>query len=203
MATLPRNVKQCATTGEQSLTGECVTMVLGWLRKKDTTAVTLYGVVVDHARDPWFYSQGNVADTVDGRFDMVALMLSLVLVRLEASGEGTLPLRHRLRELFVDDMDQSVREMGVGDLSVSRHVKRMMGALDGRFMTYRPLLLAKDHNGLMAALERNLYRGEPASNHSPDMVAERILKLSDQLGTRSEAQIIAGDWGQKGQEVPS
>jgi cytochrome b pre-mRNA-processing protein 3 len=134
---------------------------------------------------------------------MVALMLSLVLVRLEASGEATLPLRHRLRELFVDDMDQSVREMGVGDLSVGRHVKRMMGALDGRLMTYRPLLLAKDHTGLMAALERNLYRGEPASNHSPDMVAERILALFEQLGTCSDDDLIAGDWENKNREMPS
>jgi cytochrome b pre-mRNA-processing protein 3 len=141
--------------------------------------------------------------TVRGTPGSTVMAMSLMLVRLEASGDGTLPLRHRLRELFVDDMDQSVREMGVGDLSVGRHVKRMMGALDGRLMSYRPLLLAKDHNGLMAALERNLYRGEPASNHSPDMVAERILKLFDQLGTRSDAELIAGDWEKKDAEVPS
>lgn len=170
-------------------------MVLGWLRKRDPQADELYAAVVRHARDPWYYSHGNVADTVDGRFDMVAVMLSLALVRLERTGPATRPVRDRLRELFVDDMDQSVREMGVGDLSVGKHVKRMMGALDGRLMTYRPLLEARDHGQLMAALERNLYRGEPSSNHSPDLVAERILALFESLGGLSDDDIIAGRWG--------
>jgi cytochrome b pre-mRNA-processing protein 3 len=169
-------------------------MVLDWFRKKDSRADTLYAAVVEHARDPWFYSHGNVADTVDGRFDMVALIMAVALVRLEASGVQTLAVRKRVRELFVDDMDQSVREMGVGDLSVGRHVKKMMGALDGRLVVYRYALQAGDHAQLMSALERNLYRGEPSSNHSPDMVAERILAQFEYLATISDDEVLAGTW---------
>ncbi len=169
-------------------------MVLGLFRKRDDRADSLYAAVVAAARSPWFYSHGAVPDTVDGRFDMVALIIAVVLVRLEQTGEPTMAVRQRLRELFVDDMDQSVREMGVGDLSVGRHVKKMMGALDGRLIAYRPALAASDQPAMMAALERNLYRGEPASNHAPDMVAECILQFYDRLARLSDDQVIAGDW---------
>ncbi len=169
-------------------------MVLRLFRKRDDRAVALYAAVVAAARSPWFYSHGAVPDTVDGRFDMVALIIAVVLVRLEQTGEPTMDVRQRLREIFVDDMDQSVREMGVGDLSVGRHVKKMMGALDGRLMAYRPSLLMGDQPALMAALERNLYRGEPASNHAPDMVADNILALFDMLASLSDDQVIAGEW---------
>jgi cytochrome b pre-mRNA-processing protein 3 len=171
-------------------------MVFNWLRKRDETADACYAAAVDLARDPWFYTVGAVPDTVDGRFDMVALMLSAVIARLELSGPETAGLRQKLRELFVDDMDRNVREMGVGDLSVGKHVKRMMQALDGRLNAYRPALTGDASDQLFAALERNLYRGEPPSSHGPDLVAERLLKLFNALKALPDTDIAAGKLGE-------
>ena len=78
----------------------------------------LYKAVVAEARRPDWYRQGRVPDTLDGRFDMVAAVLSLVLLRLEEEGDaGRAPSAH-LTELFVEDMDGQLRERGIGDIAV-------------------------------------------------------------------------------------
>jgi cytochrome b pre-mRNA-processing protein 3 len=124
----------------------------------------LWRAVVARARDPRWYTAGGVPDTLDGRFDAVALVLSLVLVRLER--EDDTPAQVILTERFVDDMDGNLRQLGIGDMVVGKHVGRMMGALGGRLGAYRAAL---DAGGdLDGALVRNLYRG--AAPH-PDALA--------------------------------
>jgi cytochrome b pre-mRNA-processing protein 3 len=117
----------------------------------------LWDAIVALARDPGWYTRHAVPDTLDGRFDMVALVAVLVLLRLEA-----LDLRHEaalLTERFVEDMDGSLREIGVGDMVVGKHVGRMVGALGGRLGAYRAALAEGEPEGLLAeALARNVYR---------------------------------------------
>ena len=90
----------------------------------------LYDAIVAQARAPHWYRDGAVPDTLDGRFDMVSSVLALVLLRLEAldsRGESAL-----LTELFITDMDGQLRQRGIGDLVVGKHVGRMMSQLGGR-----------------------------------------------------------------------
>ena len=91
----------------------------------------LYAAIVAQARAPDWYVAGAVPDTIDGRFDMVATVLALVLLRLEAEPAG-LAASARLTEQFVTDMDGQLREIGIGDVVVGKHMGRMMGALGGR-----------------------------------------------------------------------
>src|SRR3546814_4112085 len=117
----------------------------------------LYGAVVEYARAPRWYVEGGVEDSVDGRFDMLALVMTLVLLRLDSEGE---PLRQAavdLTERFIDDMDGQLRQIGIGDFVVGKHVGKMMGALGGRRAAYGPALAGE--GDLDAALVRNLYRG--------------------------------------------
>lgn len=120
---------------------------------------TLYTAVVAKAREEHWYLAGGVADTVDGRFDMVAAVLSMVLLRLEAE-PGNEELNAALAERFVDDMDGQLRQMGIGDIVVGKHIGRMMAMLGGRLGAYREGLAAGD---LTPGLRRNLYREQ-----SPD-----------------------------------
>jgi cytochrome b pre-mRNA-processing protein 3 len=113
----------------------------------------LYGGVVAEARRPEWYSGAGVPDTVDGRFDMLALVLSLVMIRLEREGAWGREASARLAELFVEDMDAHMRQWGVGDVVVGKKVGGLMGALGGRLGAYRE----PDRS---QALIRNLYRGE-------------------------------------------
>lgn len=133
--------------------------------KKDV--YLLYSIIVEQARTPAFYLEFEVEDTVDGRFDMILLHLFLILKRLEEEGEGELKLQRQLQEAFVTDMDRSLREMGVGDMKVGKHVKKMSVAWFGRAGAYREALAADDENRLLEdALKRNVYRDEPRESVS-------------------------------------
>lgn len=113
----------------------------------------LYDAVVAEARRPEWYSGAGVPDTVDGRFDMLVLVLSLVMIRLERDGTWGREASARLTEVFVEDMDAHMRQWGVGDVVVGKKVGGLMGALGGRLGAYRG---ADRHDALL----RNLYRGE-------------------------------------------
>lgn len=118
-----------------------------------------YQAVIDRARRAHWYVEGGVADTLDGRFDMVAALLAMVLLRLEEEGAGPAArLSASLAECFVDDMDGQLRQIGIGDLVVGKHIGRMMAMLGGRLGAYRDGL-AEGEAAMEAALTRNLYRG--------------------------------------------
>ncbi|MFN3510583.1 MAG: ubiquinol-cytochrome C chaperone family protein, partial [Tsuneonella troitsensis] len=96
----------------------------------------LWNAVVTEARRPAWYADHGVNDTVAGRFDMVCAVLAAVLVRMETSGTMTNE-SVLLTELFVHDMDGQLREFGVGDVVVGKHVTKLMGAMGGRLAAYR------------------------------------------------------------------
>ena len=93
----------------------------------------LYNRVVDMARRPDWYLAGGAPDTMDGRFDMVALVLSLVLIRLEdENSEAARQMAADLADRFIADMDGTLRQDGIGDQVVGKHIGRMMAAQIGR-----------------------------------------------------------------------
>ena len=155
----------------------------GFQRKKDV--YQLYSKIVEQARTPAFYLEYGVADTVDGRFDMILLHLFLVLQRLEDEdeGESQAKLQRQLQEAFVTDMDRSLREMGVGDMSVGKQVKKMSVAWFGRAGAYREALTALDNNALEEALSRNVYRDD--SNGDATRLALYMRACRDGLSQQS------------------
>lgn len=148
----------------------------------------LYAAIVARGREPHWYIDGAVADTLDGRFDMIAAVLSLVLLRLE--GERAQESVW-LTELFVDDMEAQLRQIGVGDVVVGKHMGRMMSALGGRLAAYREGL--EPDGDLEAALARNLYRGEAVDDAALAHVASRLRFLYQALTGADAALIVAGD----------
>ena len=111
-------------------------------------------------------------DTVNGRFDLIVLHLALVLDRL-APEPGLKRLGQRLFDRFCQDMDDNLREMGVGDLKVPKEMRRMGEAFFGRAQAYRAALAAPDQGeALVAAVARNIYGGSSAS---PAAAASRKL----------------------------
>lgn len=135
------------------------------------TAPVLYAAIVDRARAPHWYVEGQVPDSVDGRFDMIAAILSLVLLRLEGEPLGKEPST-ALAEVFIEDMDGQLREAGVGDVVVGKRIGKMMGMLGGRLGAYRDGLAA---GSLHEALVRNVWRGNPPAD------AAALKHVEDQL----------------------
>lgn len=152
----------------------------------------LYRSVVAAARDPAWYLDGAVPDTVEGRFDIVAAVAALVLLRLEAEGEAGREPCVLLTELFVEDMDSTLRQIGVGDFVVGKHVGRMMGALGGRLAAFRAAGPAGDFS---AAVRRNVFHDAPPSDEAAAWVARRLERLAEALAAQPLTALLEGRLG--------
>ncbi|MEX0809736.1 MAG: ubiquinol-cytochrome C chaperone family protein [Dongiaceae bacterium] len=120
-------------------------------------ARALYEAAVEQARAPAFYTTLGVPDTVDGRFELIALHGFLIMHRLkDEPGEGA-PLAQALFDFMFADMDAALREMGAGDLGVGRRVKTMAKGFRGRIAAYQTGLADPAPATLESALRRNLY----------------------------------------------
>lgn len=151
----------------------------------------LYTAVVREGRQPHWYVEGAVPDTLDGRFDMIVAILAQVLMRLEQQDGAQDAVW--LTELFVDDMDGQLRQEGVGDVVVGKHVGRMMSALGGRTAAYRAALGGEAD--LDEALRRNLYRGAMVPDAALAHVAAALRARWTRLGCLSRDALLAGDMG--------
>jgi cytochrome b pre-mRNA-processing protein 3 len=149
----------------------------------------LWHRVIQIARDPAFYRDDGVADTVAGRFDMVTAVLSVVLLRMERdrvlAGESAL-----LTELFVEDMDGQLRESGVGDMVVGKRMGKLVSVLGGRLGALREALMEREGPLLEAALERNVTLTE---GRSAAALADRLRAFADKVASLDSKALVAGD----------
>ena len=154
------------------------------------TIEAIYGMIVTQARDPSFYRELGVPDTVNGRFDLLVLHLWMVLRRLR-SIEGSAPLPQALFDRFCEDMDGNLREMGVGDLTVPKKMHAFGEAFYGRSAAY-DAALASGGEALAKALCKNVLSGKGMENavRLATYVDVAILRL-DQL---EEATLAAARW---------
>jgi cytochrome b pre-mRNA-processing protein 3 len=125
-----------------------------FFKPKLTPSQILYAAIVAGARQPKFYADMAVPDTIDGRFDLISLHMFLVLERLK--GAEFDDVRQNLTDTFFTDMDRSLREMGVGDLTVGKKVRKMAESFFGRVQAYDQAL-AKGETEVQSALARNVY----------------------------------------------
>lgn len=151
--------------------------------------VPLYNQIVTKARLPHWYVEGQVPDSIDGRFDMVAAILTLVLLRLEEDPSRAQDMAH-LTEVFVDDMDGQLREVGIGDMIVGKHIGKIMGALGGRLGAFREALT--DNAGLDGVILRNIYRSEAADVAALTHVRQGLVDVESALGSQLSEMIVEG-----------
>jgi len=148
----------------------------------------LYQAVVTRGRAVHWYVEGAVPDTLDGRFDMIAAVLSLVMFRLEKADKRQESVW--LTELFVDDMEGQLRQIGVGDVVVGKQIGRMMSALGGRLSAYREGL--SEGGDFADALRRNLYRGEAVEEKALGDVEGRLRAFVTALETMDMNMLLRG-----------
>lgn len=152
--------------------------------------IPLYGAIVAAGRDPSWYREGKVPDTVTGRFDMISAVLAMVLIRLEA--EETDQARQDsvwLTELFVEDMDESLHEIGIGEYVVGKHVGKMMGALGGRLGSFREAARTRD---FVTPVRRNIYHEAPPGDEVVEQTAGRLERFETALRATPADQLVAG-----------
>jgi cytochrome b pre-mRNA-processing protein 3 len=154
------------------------------------TIETIYGMIVTQAREPLFYRDLGVPDTVNGRFDLLLMHLWLVLRRLKSVGSGT-ALSQALFDHFCADMDDNLREMGVGDLAVPKRMQAFGEAFYGRTAAY-DMALTEGSEEIAHALCKNVLNGEKIEKaRQLAIYAEAAMAKLSQL---DETALLAGSW---------
>lgn len=150
----------------------------------------LWHRIVELSRDRAWYAECGVADTVPGRFDAITLVLVAALLRMERENDLIGPSA-LLTELFVEDMDGQLRQSGVGDLVVGKHIGRLMSVLGGRLEAYREALASGSDATLAEAIDRNVSLGDGGD---PALTAARFKALAARIDALSAEQLLAGEF---------
>lgn len=171
-------------------------MILDWLKRRNEArrkARQIYGVVVTQARQPGFYVALGVPDTPTGRYEMVAVHMALLLDRLEQEPDGAAETRRLLVETFVTDVDDAMRELGIGDLSVPKRVKRAAGGLHERVGLFRQPLAEGAVAPLAAVLAETALAASGASTLDRSrQLAEYMIASRATLAKQPLAELVAG-----------
>lgn len=161
-------------------------------RQKGTGNPTiLYGAIVAQARSPAFYSMMGVADTIDGRFEMVVLHTHLAARRLFAASPNVAPIGQAVFDLFCSDMDRSLRELGVGDMAVPKRMRKLGEAYYGRAAAYEGAIVSGDRAALAEVLARNVF-ADGADGDGAAMLAAYVLAAVASLAAMGDDDVAAG-----------
>ncbi len=160
------------------------------LRAGDTPAEHLYAAAVAQARREEFYLYQGVADTVRGRFELICVHVFLLFRRLKACGQPGRARAQELHDLMFADMDRSLREMGIGDMSIGKKVKQLATNLYGRIQAYDGSLRAEE--SLTEALRRNLYSDSQPSAEQVASLGSYIRREAEHLASQDCAELLTG-----------
>lgn len=159
--------------------------------KQRGALLPLYRAIVAAGRDPFWYREGEVPDTLDGRFDILAALAALVLLRFEAEGDAGKGPSVLLTEVFIDDMDGTLRQVGIGDYVVGKHLGKMVGALGGRLSALRGA--EPGGEAFAAAVRRNIFHEAPPSEDAVELVSEGLGQFQQKLGKLSLEALLRGE----------
>jgi cytochrome b pre-mRNA-processing protein 3 len=137
---------------------------------------SFYATLTAQARHPVFFRDFCVADTIDGRFDLIALHAWLIFGRLRSAGMAD--VAHGLSDAIFVGFDEGLRDLGAGDMSLGRKIKQLGEAFNGRVQAYEA---AAGESALAAALLRNVYRGDSNRMDEALMIARYAIRARAQL----------------------
>ena len=160
------------------------------LTGEPTRGEALFDLVVGEARRPHWFVEGRVPDTVNGRFAVLATIVALTMLRLEGEGAAGEQASIALTERLVESLDTEIREMGVGDPTLGKQVRRLVGAVSGRVDRWRPLLDSDE--SWSDEIRRNLYLGEDADAAAVEHSERELRRIWQRLGDASVAQLMDG-----------
>lgn len=174
-----------------SVLAKLIDRVLSGPDRRELVAQRLYAALTAQARRPEFFLQCGVPDTVDGRFEMVALHAFLLFRRLKGHGEKASAVAQGVYDIMFGDFDASVRELGAQDLGVGRRIKFMTEAMNGRFAAYDASLAAGAVE-LELALKRNLYGTTEPHDDVLKRMADYVRTADAELSAQPVDQLMRG-----------
>ena len=158
-------------------------------RRLQHAADNLYGAIVAQARRPYFYSVLGVPDTVTGRFELLALHMFVFMERMR---EGPVePITQAVTDTFFREQDLAMREMGVGDMKVPKHMHRLADDFYARSAQYRECIDAHDREGLTGVIAEGILDCD-ATDSRARALADYMSAALDLLSGQSEEAFRAG-----------
>ncbi|MEH3125926.1 ubiquinol-cytochrome C chaperone family protein [Agrobacterium cavarae] len=170
-------------------------MVFGLFRKKNNNRAIVdrqYSILTQAARQPGFYLHMGVPDTVMGRFEMLAVVMILYFRRTKGASVSGQEIAQEIVDAFFQDLDHSMRELGIGDQGVPKRMKKFAGMFYGRLESYAAAIDGADADALAAALRRNIY--PQAYEAAPDMraLSKWMMSASEMLSAQPEDAVATG-----------
>lgn len=181
--------------GEALHLGSSWARIWARFRRKSGPSTThkIYSMLVHRARDPLYYDQLGVADIPEGRFEILALHVGLVIRRLGRDGEKARSLAQSLFDLMFADLDMNLRELGVGDLSVGKQVKRLAAQFYARLDVLNEAFDQQDHQRLRPMLVTNVYNGAATPSASQlDQLINLLVALEQCLDRQDTNELMKG-----------
>ncbi|WP_051332234.1 ubiquinol-cytochrome C chaperone family protein [Cucumibacter marinus] len=168
-------------------------MILSLFRKDplEQPVSAVYKAIVAQSRQERFFRDWGIPDTVQGRFDVLSLHVALVLHRLRDGGEEAKPFSQALFDMFFRDMDRSLRELGVGDLTVPKRIKKMSEMFYGMLGALSEAIASGQVEALKPVLARNLYTDDEPKG--VDELASYCARQVGSLRTQQVSNIISGE----------
>jgi cytochrome b pre-mRNA-processing protein 3 len=167
-------------------------MILSLFRKSAAAepVYAVYTAIVARSREPRFYAEWGVPDTVTGRFDMISLHLVLLFRRLRGESVAARAFSQKVFDLFFKDMDRSLREMGAGDIAVPKKIQKMGNIFYGLLANLDSALTAADAGAVETVLLRNIYAETGVTSARP--LADYLVGESRRLAAQPAASLMAG-----------
>ncbi|MFB2551201.1 ubiquinol-cytochrome C chaperone family protein [Ensifer soli] len=170
-------------------------MIFGWFGKKTSNSAIVerqYALLTEAGRQPSLYLGHDVPDTVMGRFEMLSAVFILYFRRTRHSGRAGQEIAQEIVDAFFEDIDHSIRELGVGDVSVPKRMKKLAGMFYGRLESYAAALDTGSAADLAASLRRNFYPEAGASAPGMERLAAYLVRVEAALLAVPEDVVEAG-----------
>ena len=167
-------------------------MILNLFRKNRATEAVyaVYAAIVAQSRQPRFYAEWGVPDTVTGRFDMICLHMALLFRRLRSEGKPVSEFAQAVFDLFFKDMDRSLREMGAGDLAVPKKIQKMGSMFYALMTNINEAMERNDRAEVEAVIRRNLFEG--AEDAAAGALTGYLFEQAEKLDQQPTASIVGG-----------
>lgn len=164
-------------------------------KKLNNAAHKLFNTIIEHSRTIYFYENCAVEDSLDGRFDLMAIHMAIALEKLDHHKEKKFVPEYKriLQEIMFDNLDLTLREIGVGDLGVGKRIKVMAEAFYGRMVAYQKLFAKKNEDEMSETLKRNLYREKAVDEDVLKNMVSYIYEQHEMIMKQDIETILGGN----------
>lgn len=168
-----------------------IRFLFGRLTDEPRRGQALFDFVVAEARQPHWYREGEVPDTIDGRFAMLATICAILIDKLEAASEAGEAASAALTERFIEAMDAEHRELGLNDPGLGRRVRKLVGSLERRVDEWRDAIHGE--TDWDDAIVSSIYHGDSPKDAALAHSGRALRSLCERLSEAGEPQLVNGD----------